>query len=32
LHLGGAESDENRQLLCVPCHNAKTLSEEGKRQ
>ncbi|HBA85984.1 MAG TPA: HNH endonuclease [Verrucomicrobia bacterium] len=31
LHLGGAESDENRQLLCVPCHKAKTASEEAAR-
>lgn len=31
LHLGGAESDENRQILCKSCHAKKTLEEEGKR-
>ena len=29
LHLGGSESDENRQTLCVKCHEAKN-AEEGK--
>ena len=33
LHLGGAESDENRQLLCeVPCHRDKCLEEEKMRR
>jgi 5-methylcytosine-specific restriction endonuclease McrA len=27
LHLGGSDSDENRQTLCVTCHDAKTLEE-----
>lgn len=32
LHLGGAESDENRQLLCaVPCHKAKSELENKDR-
>lgn len=29
LHLGGAESDENRQLLCIPCQNEKS-KQEGR--
>ena len=29
LHLGGAESDENRVLLCEDCHRVKT-EQEGK--
>jgi len=32
LHLGGAESDENRQLLCIKCHGIKTSKEEANRQ
>ena len=32
LHLGGAESDENRQLLCIKCHAIKTANEEANRQ
>ena len=33
LFLGGAESDENRQLLCqVPCHRDKSLEEEKVRR
>ena len=33
LHLGGSESDENRQLLCeVPCHRDKSLEEEKARR
>jgi len=31
LHLGGAESDENRQWLCLECHAAKTEREERGR-
>lgn len=27
LHLGGGESDENRQLLCIACHKLKSLKE-----
>ena len=31
LHLGGAESDENRQLLCRACHSLKSKKEQGDR-
>ena len=31
LHLGGKESDDNRQLLCKDCHDAKTSKEEMNR-
>lgn len=31
LHLGGAESDENRQLLCRYCHDIKSAEEERGR-
>lgn len=31
LHLGGAESDENRQSLCVDCHKIKSAEEEKGR-
>jgi 5-methylcytosine-specific restriction endonuclease McrA len=31
LHLGGRESDENRQALCGACHRAKSAEEEKKR-
>ncbi len=32
LHLGGAESDENRQTLCLePCHRLKSEREEKER-
>ena len=31
LHLGGRESDENRQWLCVPCHDEKSAAEEEGR-
>ena len=31
LHLGGAESDQNRQAICKPCHKAKTEKEEKGR-
>jgi len=32
LHLGGAESDANRQWICKePCHRLKTESEEKER-
>ena len=32
LHLGGQESDINRQVLCVDCHHAKSVQEEKDRQ
>lgn len=32
LHLGGAESDENRQTICVTCHRRKSEEEERGRQ
>lgn len=32
LHMGGAESDENRQTLCKACHRAKTSAEEKERR
>lgn len=31
LHLGGAESDENRQWLCQECHKRKTEREQADR-
>jgi len=31
LHLGGTESDENRQALCRKCHSEKTEREEKER-
>jgi len=31
LHLGGAESDHNRWLLCRDCHRLKTEKEEKER-
>jgi len=31
LHLGGAESDENRGSLCHECHEIKTAQEEKDR-
>ena len=31
LHLGGRESDENRQCLCHTCHDLKSQSEEEQR-
>lgn len=31
LFAGGQESDLNRQLLCVPCHNLKSLKEGSER-
>lgn len=31
LHLGGQESDNNRQWLCVECHAAKTATENNAR-
>jgi 5-methylcytosine-specific restriction endonuclease McrA len=31
LHLGGPESDENRQVLCTECHDAKSAAEERGR-
>ena len=32
LHLGGAESDDNRQWLCPECHAKKSDQEEKGRQ
>lgn len=32
LHLGGAESDENRMLLCVACHRILSDAECKERQ
>lgn len=31
LHLGGRETDENRQCLCVPCHEIKSAGEASDR-
>ena len=31
LHLGGQETDINRQCLCVDCHDIKTKQEEKER-
>ena len=31
LHLGGSDSDNNRQWLCVPCHRLKSEQEEKER-
>jgi 5-methylcytosine-specific restriction protein A len=31
LHLGGPESDANRQSLCVDCHKVKSDKEEKER-
>jgi 5-methylcytosine-specific restriction protein A len=31
LHLGGAESDNNRQWICIPCHDIKSAEEEKAR-
>ena len=31
LHLGGRESDENRESLCSSCHQAKSAAEEAGR-
>lgn len=31
LHLGGRESDENRQTLCQVCHDEKTEAEGKER-
>lgn len=31
LHLGGAESDENRAAICKACHEIKTAEEEKGR-
>lgn len=32
LHLGGTESDENRQWLCQECHEKKNEREEAERR
>lgn len=31
LWLGGSDEDLNKELLCVPCHDAKTAREAGQR-
>jgi 5-methylcytosine-specific restriction endonuclease McrA len=31
LHMGGTESDDNRQYLCVGCHEKKSEQEEKER-
>lgn len=31
LHLGGQESDSNRQWLCIRCHDIKSKKEEKNR-
>lgn len=31
LHLGGAETDDNRQTLCIDCHNTKSKGEGTER-
>jgi 5-methylcytosine-specific restriction protein A len=28
---GGADTDDNKELLCVPCHDAKTALEAARR-
>jgi 5-methylcytosine-specific restriction protein A len=28
---GGSDEDDNKQLLCVPCHDVKTRAETGER-
>jgi 5-methylcytosine-specific restriction protein A len=32
LHLGGQETDSNRQSLCRDCHDIKSLEEEKERR
>lgn len=32
LHLGGAESDDNRQALCEACHRIKSDAEGRRRE
>jgi predicted kinase len=29
LFLGGPDRDDNLQVLCIPCHNVKTIAERG---
>ena len=31
LHMGGKESDDNREYLCCTCHDVKTAKEEKER-
>ncbi len=31
LHLGGSDDSTNKELLCNPCHDAKSASEAGDR-
>lgn len=31
LHLGGSEHPSNKELLCTPCHDAKSAREAGDR-
>jgi 5-methylcytosine-specific restriction protein A len=28
---GGSDEDDNKELLCTPCHDAKTAAEAGQR-
>ena len=28
---GGSDADDNKEVLCVPCHDAKTAREAGER-
>ena len=28
---GGSDEDDNKELLCIPCHDAKTASEAAER-
>lgn len=31
LHKGGSDNDTNKEVLCVPCHDAKTAREAAAR-
>jgi 5-methylcytosine-specific restriction protein A len=31
LHMGGDDQDSNKELLCNPCHDAKSAREAGNR-
>jgi 5-methylcytosine-specific restriction endonuclease McrA len=32
LHKGGEDKDHNMQVLCLPCHEAKTNKDLGRRE